>query len=178
MKIYTKTGDRGETSLYGGKRVVKSHLRVSVYGSVDELNSVLGVVLAKLDDKRVETFINEVQKDLFSIGSNLAGSPNKLERLQQRVEEMEKIIDSLSGELPPLSHFILPEGTEAASLIFFARAVVRRAERELVALSCQEKIDKNIIVYLNRLSDLLFVVARYLNFKAGFKETIWKEIKS
>jgi len=178
MKIYTKIGDDGTTSLYGGKRILKSHLRVNAYGSIDELNSILGVVLAAIHDGRVEKFINQVQKDLFLIGSSLAKGPVNLERLNQRVEEIEKVIDSLSAELPPLSNFILPEGTEAAALIFFARAIGRRAERELVALSLEEEINKNIIIYLNRLSDLLFVIARYLNFKAGVTETIWKESKS
>jgi cob(I)alamin adenosyltransferase len=136
------------------------------------------MVLSKLHDKRMEAFINNVQKDLFTIGANLSGAPVQLDNLGKRVGEMEKVIDSLDKELPPLTHFILPEGTEAATLIFFARAVARRAERELVALSVAEKIDKNIIIYLNRLSDLLFVIGRYINYKAGLTETVWKENKS
>ncbi len=175
MKIYTKTGDSGETFLYGGKKVFKNHLRINACGSVDELNSVLGMVLVKLHDERMEKFINNVQKDLFSIGANLSGALVKLESLDKRVSEMEEVIDNLDKDLPPLNNFILPEGTEISTLLFFARAVGRRAERELVALSLAEKIDKNIIVYLNRLSDLLFVIGRYLNYKAGITETVWKK---
>lgn len=174
MKIYTKTGDSGNTSLYGGKRVPKSHLRVNAYGSIDELNSILGIVLAKLNNKKIEVFVNEVQRDLLSIGSNLSGAPVSLGKISQRVEEMENVIDSLDKELPKLSNFILPEGTETACFLFFARAVARRAERELVALTNEESVDGNIIAYLNRLSDLLYVVARYLNYKAGVTETVWK----
>lgn len=174
MKIYTKTGDSGHTSLYGGKRVPKSHLRVNAYGSIDELNSILGIVLAKLNNKKIEVFVNEVQRDLLSIGSNLSGAPVNLGKISQRVEEMENVIDSLDKELPKLSNFILPEGTEAACFLFFARAIARRAERELVALTKEETVDGNIIAYLNRLSDLLYIVARYLNYKAGVTETVWK----
>jgi cob(I)alamin adenosyltransferase len=178
MKIYTKTGDDGFTSFYSGKRVIKSHLRVSVYGLIDELNSVLGMILVKLHDERTEKFINSVQKDLFTIGANLSGAPVRIDSLAKRVSEMEKVIDSLDKELPPLKNFILPEGTEASTFLFFGRAVTRRAERELVALSLEEKVDKDIIVYLNRLSDLLFVIGRYLNYKAGVTETVWKKNES
>lgn len=177
MKIYTKTGDKGETSLFGGKRVMKSHLRVNAYGSIDELNSVLGMVLSKLNDERVEVVISSVQKDLFEIGSYLALGPVNMAKLRKRAEEMEKIIDGLSEKLPEIHNFILPDGVEIATLIFFARAVARRAERELVTLSIDDKIDESIIVYLNRLSDCLFIIARYLNYKAGKVETVWKDTK-
>jgi cob(I)alamin adenosyltransferase len=174
MRIYTKTGDYGETSLFGGKRVPKNHLRIRAYGAIDELNSLLGVVLSKLSDERVEESINQIQKDLLVIGSHLAGSRISIENLQGRVTEMEKVIDKLERELPSLSNFILPEGTERATLIFYARSVGRRAERELVTLSKEEAVDEKIHTYLNRLSDFLFVLARYLNYKSGIKETIWK----
>ncbi|MBM3283755.1 cob(I)yrinic acid a,c-diamide adenosyltransferase [Candidatus Gottesmanbacteria bacterium] len=175
MKIYTRAGDRGETSLFTGERVLKNDIRIHTYGLIDELNSLLGVVLSKLKDKRVERFINQIQKDLFLIGSYLAGSNFRLDVLTQRVKEMEEIIDTLSSRLPKLSHFILPEGTESATLLYFTRAVARRVERELVALSTKESINKNLLIYTNRLSDLFFVLARYLNFKAGVSETIWKK---
>lgn len=175
VKIYTKTGDSGKTSLYGGIRVSKHDIRVNAYGAIDELNSLLGIVSAKLADKRVEEFISQIQSDLFLIGSHLAGAGVSLDRLKSRVEEMEKLIDKLDKELPELRNFILPEGTEESTFLYFARSVGRRAERELVTLSSQEKVDKNILMYLNRLSDLLFVLGRYLNFKSGIIETIWKE---
>ncbi|MBI5452030.1 cob(I)yrinic acid a,c-diamide adenosyltransferase, partial [Candidatus Gottesmanbacteria bacterium] len=167
VKIYTRTGDKGETSLYGGKRVSKNSIRIEAYGSIDELNSLLGIVSSFLADKRAEGFINQIQKDLFLIGSCLAGAKVSIERLKTRVWEMEKVIDSLDGELPPLSNFILPEGIERATFVYFARAVARRAERKLVALSAKEPVDKRILIYLNRLSDLLFILGRYLNFKSG-----------
>lgn len=173
-KIYTRSGDKGETSLFGGKRVFKNHLRVNAYGSIDELNSLLGVVVAKIKDKRAEEFINQIQKDLFRLNSHLAGSNINLEVLTQRVKDMEKIIDTLDKEMPNLSNFILPEGTEAATLLFFGRAICRRAERELVALLREETVNERLLAYLNRLSDFLFILARFMNFKAGRTETIWK----
>ncbi|OGF99711.1 ATP:cob(I)alamin adenosyltransferase [Candidatus Gottesmanbacteria bacterium RBG_13_37_7] len=175
MTLYTKTGDSGQTSFFGGKRVFKNHLRINAYGSIDELNSVLGLVMSKLDDKRVEDFINTIQKDLFRISSHLAGAVTNLTNIPARVNDLEKIIDNLVIKLPNLSNFILPEGIESATLVFFARSVARRTERELVALSREEKIDSAILMYFNRLSDLLFIIARYLNFKAGVLETIWED---
>lgn len=175
MKIYTKTGDKGETSLYSGERVSKNHIRMETIGLVDELNSMLGIAVAKLKDKRVEEFINQIQKDLFHIGSFLAKYKTNLSYLLKRVEEMEKVIDTLSLEIPQLSKFILPEGTEVACFLFYARAVTRRTERELVTLAKTDTVDGKILVYFNRLSDLLFILARYLNFKAGIVETVWKE---
>ncbi len=174
MRIYTRTGDKGETSLFGGKRVPKNHLRIAAYGSIDELNSLLGVVVAKIQDVRFEGYINLIQKDLFLIGSHLAGAKINLNVLPKKVEEIEGIIDNLTYELPELHNFILPEGTETASFLFLARAVTRRAERELVSLLTIEEFDERILVYLNRLSDFLFVLARYINFKEGLKETVWK----
>ncbi len=173
-KIYTKKGDQGDTSLFGGKRILKNHPRVSAYGSIDELNSLLGVVLAKLNDKRVEAFINQIQKDLFLISSYLAGAKISFNNLAKRVKEMEQVIDFLSQKLPLLSNFILPEGKEAAVFLYFTRAVARRAERELVTLSRKEAVNKEVLKYFNRLSDLLFIIARYINHKAGVIETVWK----
>lgn len=174
MKIYTKKGDLGETSLFGGKRVPKNNIRIKAYGSIDELNSLLGIVLAKLQDRRAEEFINQIQKDLFIIGSHLAGSSISIDSLSTRTTDMEKVIDSLDGELPELKNFILPEGTEKSTYLYYARAVARRAERELIELSQQEEVDKKIRIYLNRLSDFLFILARYLNYKSGVTETVWK----
>lgn len=175
MKIYTKTGDKGQTSFYSGERVSKNHIRMETIGLVDELNSILGIVVAKLKDKRVEEFINRIQKDLFHIGSYLAKYKTSLNILPKRVEEMEKVIDTISAEIPQLQNFILPEGIEAAAFLFFARAVARRTERELVTLAKTDTVDDKILIYFNRLSDLLFILARYLNFKAGMVETVWKE---
>lgn len=174
MKIYTKKGDLGETSLFGGRRVPKNNIRIKAYGSIDELNSLLGIVLAKLQDPRAEAFINQIQKDLFVIGSHLAGSSIAIDTLTERTKEMEKVIDSLDEELPALKNFILPEGTEKSTFLYFARAVTRRAERELIELSLQEEVDLKVRIYLNRLSDFLFILARYLNNKSGVTEAVWK----
>lgn len=173
LKIYTRTGDMGQTSLYGGKRIFKSHQRVVSYGSVDELNSVLGMVVASISDEKIQVFLTELQKDLFSIGSTLAGSAQNLGSLKERVEEMEQFIDTLDTSLPALKNFILPGGSEHGALVHFARSVSRRVEREVVKLTQEEDVDQGILVYLNRLSDLLFEIARYLNFKENTKEVIW-----
>jgi cob(I)alamin adenosyltransferase len=174
MKIYTRTGDKGYTSLYGGKRLPKNHLRVASYGTIDELNSMLGVTLSKIQEKNIISFLIHVQQDLFLIGSQLAGAGTNLENIEKRVADMEKFIDEISNVIPPLKNFILPSGTESSSFLFLSRALTRRAEREIVALSLKEKVNKSIIVYLNRLSDLLFVLARFLNYKSGIKEKIWR----
>lgn len=174
MTIYTRTGDSGQTSLYGGIRVLKSSLRVSSYGTVDELNSLLGVALSKIKDRKISKFIGCIQKDLFSIGSFLAGAKIDIAELPIRVIEMEQMIDWADDKLPELKNFILPSGAEDATFLFYARAVARRCERILVELNQKEPIDKKILIYFNRLSDLLFELARYLNFKSGIKETIWK----
>ncbi len=174
IKIYTKTGDSGKTSIYGGVRVFKNDTRVSAYGTVDELNSFLGIVLTKIENEKICAFINDIQKDLFIIGSFLAGAKLDLLILTQRVGEMETMIDWMDEKLPELKNFILPEGVESASFLFYARAVARRCERAIVELNQKEPIDKNVLVYINRLSDLLFEMARYMNFKKGIEETIWK----
>lgn len=173
-KIYTRTGDKGKTSLYKGKRVYKDNLRVNAYGSVDELNSLLGLVLAKLKDDRVKEFVEKIQEDLLLTGSYLAGADVSLKSFKKRVSQMEKVIDKLDEELPKLKNFILPQGIEVSCLLYFTRAVARRAEREIVGLSLSAEVDKRVLVYFNRLSDLLFEWARYLNFKSGFSESVWK----
>ncbi len=174
MKIYTKSGDHGKTSLYGGRRVPKNNIRIKVYGAIDELNSLLGIVLSKSFSFSTGKYINQIQKDLFLIGSHLAGSDISIKELTRRVAEMENTIDDLDKKLPPLKNFLLPKGCEQSSYLFLARAIARRTERELVELSLTEKVDKNLHIYLNRLSDFLFVLARYINFEAGIPETIWK----
>ncbi|MBI2611369.1 cob(I)yrinic acid a,c-diamide adenosyltransferase [Candidatus Gottesmanbacteria bacterium] len=174
VKIYTRTGDRGETSLYGGKRTGKDSLRVEAYGTVDELNSVLGMVIAFCDDKVIKEFLLSVQKDLFKIGAVLAGANEDISILKRRVNSFEQFIDGLDGDLPELRNFILPGGRADSATAHFARSVVRRAERKLVQLSKEENIDSNILVYFNRLSDVLFIIGRWLNWKHGVGDIVWK----
>jgi len=174
MKIYTRTGDSGQTSLYGGRRVFKNNIRVDAYGTVDELNSLLGVNLSKIKEKKIADFLGKIQTDLFLIGSNLAGAKRDLSSLGGRVTEMENMIDWMDEKLPELKNFILPQGSESATLLFYGRAVARRCERIIVTLNQKEPVEPNLLIYFNRLSDLLFEMARFLNFKQGVKETIWK----
>jgi cob(I)alamin adenosyltransferase len=174
MKIYTKTGDSGQTSLYGGKRVSKNNIRVNAYGAIDELNSLLGVISSENKEIKTSKFVNEIQQDLFLIGSYLAGAGVDIVVLTNKVGKMEEFIDGIDKEIPKLKNFILPKGNKISALFFYARAVARRSERDVVLLSKTEKIDDSIIVYLNRLSDLLFVFARYINHKNRVKESVWK----
>lgn len=179
MKIYTKTGDKGDTSLVGGQRVPKDALRIEAYGTVDELNSVLGVVLAGDADPELHTFLTPVQNQLFDLGADLA-TPRSVQRKNiRRIEPkdahpLEKIIDAIEPRLKPLRSFILPGGSPLAAQLHFARTVCRRAERTVVRLSRNEDIGEGITIYLNRLSDLLFVLARYVNQKANIPEIKWK----
>lgn len=175
MKIYTRTGDDGTTSLYGGKRVRKDNLRISAYGTIDELNSALGVLISHLEtNEEITEFLIKIQNDLLYIGSYLAGSKISLKEVGERVGQMEKVIDKLDNQLPSLKNFILPNGSAESSFSHLVRAVSRRAERKIVSLIDEEGIDQRILQYLNRLSDLMFVIARYLNKQAGNKDTIWK----
>jgi len=176
MPIYTKTGDTGSTSLFGGKRVLKCEELVHVYGSIDELNSWIGKVASDIDAPDVKTFLSSVQSDLFTIGSHLAGWDADLKDLPHRVKEMEERIDILDDKLPKLTNFILPGGSKLASDIHLARAVCRRVERQTVALGQKEKVDAKILIYLNRLSDLCFIVARFINHEAGIVEVVWQGI--
>jgi cob(I)alamin adenosyltransferase len=184
MKIYTRTGDKGETGLIGGKRVSKSDHRIVAYGAVDELNSNIGHALALLS--KLEIFqdlcrvLVQIQNDLFVLGSDLA-DPNYPDNQHgtTRVEEkmastLEPIIDKFEEELEPISYFILPGGTPESSLLHLCRAVARRAETEAVALSKTESINPSTRVYLNRLSDFLFVAARLANKRAGTKDVAWR----
>lgn len=174
VKIYTRTGDQGETSLYGGKRVAKHNLQVASYGTVDELNSCLGIVIAHLnEDDFLKQFLIKLQFDLLTIGSHLAGSRKSLDTLDKRISEIEKMIDKMDEKLPSLKNFILPGGSKESSFTHLARSICRRTEREIIKLSKKVTIDRRIIMYLNRLSDFLFVLARYCNYKSQVKDIIW-----
>jgi cob(I)alamin adenosyltransferase len=180
MKIYTKTGDKGETSLFGGKRVPKDDLRIETCGTVDELNSVIGITRSMKVSKAVDTVLQRVQNDLFILGADLA-TPISSSRRSARVPRIdgrhiaatEAIIDQIQPRLPPLKRFILPGGSQVSSYLHSARAVCRRAERRAVTLGRAQTINPSIVPYLNRLSDLLFVLARSANQKARVKEVVW-----
>ncbi|WP_340105039.1 cob(I)yrinic acid a,c-diamide adenosyltransferase [Rhodohalobacter sp. 8-1] len=177
MKIYTKKGDAGETSLFGGTKTKKSNIRIRAYGTVDELNSTIGMVLSYSLSDHGKDILTQVQNDLFVVGATLATPDPEKARIDQvgdtEIEGLEKWIDTLEEDLPPLKSFILPGGGGAGSTLHFARTVCRRAERETVQLSESEEIPADAIIYLNRLSDLLFVLARYENLQGGEKETPW-----
>ena len=178
MKIYTRTGDQGRTALFSGERVTKDQLRVAAYGTVDELNSLLGLADALCADSRVGTILQELQHQLFRAGADLATSfkgrvqPRRIEASDWKSQE--ELIDELSESLPPLRAFILPTGTAGAATLQVARTVCRRAERELVRLKHEEEINDDLLVFFNRLSDLLFVLARYENFTQGGNEVLWR----
>lgn len=179
MKIYTKTGDKGDTSLFGGQRIPKDALRIEAYGTVDELNSVLGIVRADNKEKEIDAVLDRVQSELFELGADLAtpwsANVKNIKRIEQKhSEHLEKSIDHLDGHLKQLRTFILPGGSPVAARLHFARTVCRRAERTVVRLSRNEDIGEGITIYLNRLSDLLFVMARYANHVANVPETKWK----
>ncbi len=178
-KVYTRTGDDGTTGLIGGQRVSKDTLRVAAYGTVDETSSHLGVALAAGLVERLVAPSKRIQNDLFHLGSDLAIREEDKERFQvPQIEErhvvfLEHLVDELSGELEPLENFILPGGCPSAAHLHVARAVCRRAERDAVALSRQEGTGAWTVRYLNRLSDALFVMARYENFKRGAPDVLW-----
>jgi cob(I)alamin adenosyltransferase len=170
MTIYTRKGDKGKTGLYClGDLVSKSSLKVEVLGVIDEINSFLGMATAFLEDKN--SFLKEVQKNLFTIGSILAGA--KLNFTKNKTKKLEREIDKIEKTLPKLRHFLLPNGSKEGSLLFIARAKVREGERLVVKLNGEEKINPAILSYLNRLSSYLFVLARKVNLDAGIKEEIW-----
>jgi cob(I)alamin adenosyltransferase len=185
MKIYTRTGDRGETGLFGGQRVPKDHVRVDAYGDVDELNSLLGVAVAHLEPAGfgdVAAGLRAVQSDLFTVGANLAtpapedGGRESAwipEMPEGRIEELERWIDEAEEALEPLKAFVLPGGAPAAAYLHLARTVCRRAERKVVGLARESHVDPQWITYLNRLSDLLFTLARYVNYRAAVADVPW-----
>ncbi|MDE2636748.1 MAG: cob(I)yrinic acid a,c-diamide adenosyltransferase [Chloroflexota bacterium] len=179
MKIYTKTGDSGETSLFGGGRVSKHHLRVEAYGTIDEVNSHLGLARAAGPSQQGDLWLEKVQNQLFHLGSDLAtpldAKTDRVARITERdIAWLENTIDRMSAELAPLQNFILPGGAQAAAHLQVARAVCRRAERLITALGNSEEISEHAMPYVNRLSDWLFTLARYENTKAGESESKWR----
>lgn len=182
-KLYTRSGDTGLTSLFGGGRVPKDHPRVEAYGAVDELNSALGVAVAFLSDPQLIAMLQDTQNELFNIGSELAsetaGKAAAVGRLfveaDAKIAGLERLIDEYDSRVAPLRTFILPSGSPAGALLHFCRTVCRRAERAVVRLSHEEPVNAEVNRYLNRLSDLLFALARYVNKDAGKPETPWRK---
>ena len=184
MKIYTRTGDEGTTALFGGVRVSKDHSRVKAYGTVDELNATVGQAVTVVEDPGLLERLERIQHDLFALGAILATAtadesrsrPKGLPELPVgRIEEMEGWIDDATEELPPLRAFVLPGGSPGAAALHLARTVCRRAERAVVQLATREEVDENIVVYLNRLSDLLFTWARLSNHRSGTPDVEWRK---
>jgi cob(I)alamin adenosyltransferase len=180
MKIYTKTGDAGETGLYGGARVSKTDARVEAYGTVDELNALLGLARAHANDVQVDRTLEDVQNALFDVGADLATPLDAKARKRitavdaDDVAWLEGQIDGYEEELAPLKAFILPGGNPTGAALHAARAVARRAERRVVALEAEHEVNEHARIYLNRLSDLLFVLARIVNMRAGVSESAWR----
>ena len=178
MKIYTKTGDKGFTSLIGGTRVPKFHLRIESYGTVDELNSYVGMIRDQDISAHDKDLLKEVQDRLFTIGSSLAADPEKSKMIipdlnLEDIELLEKEMDAINEQLPELRHFILPGGNNAISFCHIARCVCRRAERLAVHLATESNVDEKVTVYLNRLSDYLFVLARKIGNEQKISENQW-----
>lgn len=182
MKIYTRTGDNGETSLFAGGRVPKDHIRVEAYGTVDELNSILGLARTYAISEKIDAWLDAVQNDLFRVGADLAtpldAKADWIVRVEgDEVDILEAAIDEMDKTLKPLKTFILPGGSPAAATLHMARTVCRRAERMCVKLSHEADINEKLICYLNRLSDFLFTLARYTNHEAGQADTAIKSMR-
>ena len=177
MKIYTKTGDDGTTGLQGGSRISKSNPRIIAYGAVDEINSSLGIVLSNTLDNDISELLTKIQNDLFVAGSDLSNTDitTKNRITSKMVEYLESKIDQFEKELTPITKFILPGGHPIASQIHFARTVTRRAETMVILLSEKENVNAECKKYLNRLSDLLFVLARIINKRNGITDVFWKQ---
>ena len=184
FKIYTKTGDKGETSLYGGTRVSKAAARVESYGTLDELNAFIGLAKAEISDGKVLNQLQKIQFDLFTVGSEtatptdkliLANGKNRLDLMisEEEITELERWMDDLDASLEPLQFFILPSGGKAAASVHVCRTVCRRAERAMVHLNETEEVRPELIKYLNRLSDYLFILARFISKISGEKEDFW-----
>ncbi len=181
-KLYTRTGDRGETGLFGGRRVRKDSPRVEAYGTIDELNAALGVVATKLRQRKLVATIQSIQNELFNIGAELA-SERPVRRAKReaaafvlddaKVTALEALIDEYDAQVQPLRTFILPGGSEASALLHLARTICRRAERAVVTLAAKEPINDAVLAYLNRLCDLLFALARYVSKADGKRELLW-----
>lgn len=179
MKIYTKTGDQGLTSLIGGTRVKKSHLRIDAYGTVDELNSFLGLVRDQPVNAARQGLLQEIQDRLFTIGASLASDPDRSrmkipDLLEADIERLEKEIDAMEAHIPPLKVFVLPGGHQSVSFCHIARCVCRRAERLVIALQEESFVEELVIKYLNRLSDYLFVLSRMMASELGAEENPWR----
>ncbi len=181
-KIYTKGGDKGETGLFGGKRVPKSSVRIEAYGTIDELNSFIGLAITEVKSEDVKKLLQNIQDQLFTVGADLAAPENEVDKKhpvlrvpKEFFEDTEKEIDRYDAQLKPLQNFILPGGSKPAALLNVCRTVCRRAERRVVALSETAEIGGNIIIFLNRLNDLFFVLARYENMISGIPDIIWKK---
>jgi cob(I)alamin adenosyltransferase len=184
MKIYTRTGDEGTTALFGGVRVSKDHSRVNAYGTVDELNAVVGQAVVTVADGEIVERLERIQHDLFAVGAVLATAPPEEGRPRprgipelplDRIGEMETWMDEATATLPELRAFILPGGSPGAAALHLARTVCRRAERAVVQLATREEIDEAIVIYLNRLSDLLFTFARLENHRSGTPDVEWRK---
>jgi cob(I)alamin adenosyltransferase len=177
FRIYTKTGDMGDTALFGGRRVAKSHLRVDAYGTVDELNSFVGWLRDSVENEHIRGVLVQVQHRLFSVGATLASDPEKHplppDLVQDDIILLEREIDAMDTILPPLKNFILPGGHTAVSVCHVCRTVCRRAERLVVALHQIDAVDTLVLQYLNRLSDYFFMLARQLGHDLGAEEVIW-----
>ena len=177
MKIYTKTGDDGKTSLFDNSRVWKSHERIVSYGAIDELNSAVGIAISMDLDHQLKEILVRIQNELFIVGSDLANpnmSDTKIRTTENMILSLENDIDAFESELSDLTNFILPGGTLMSSILHLSRTIARRAETHVIALSQKEEINKIAIVYLNRLSDLLFVLARVLNKRKNIDDIVWK----
>ena len=177
MKIYTKTGDDGKTSLFDNSRVWKSHERIIAYGAVDELNSTIGVAISMDLDHQIKEILLRIQNELFIVGSDLANpdmSNTKIKTAESMILSLENDIDTFESELSELNSFILPGGTLISSILHLSRTISRRAETSVIALSQKEEINKITVVYLNRLSDLLFVLARTINKRKNIDDVVWK----
>jgi cob(I)alamin adenosyltransferase len=178
-KIYTRTGDEGKTSLGDGTRLPKYHVRVEAYGSVDEANSAIGIAIVHIEDLAIRKVLEHIQNDLFDVGADLCRPESKqsdqveLRIVDHQVQWLEERIDEFNAALTPLTSFVLPGGSEASAHLHHARTVTRRAERRMVELADQAKVNAATLRYVNRLSDLLFVLARYLNHK-GQQDVTWK----
>lgn len=183
MKIYTRTGDAGETALFGGGRVSKDHHRVGAYGTVDELNASVGAAVAQVADGEIRGRLERIQHDLFAVGAILSTLPRNDDTPHPhlppmprgRIGDMEGWMDEAEAELPPLTQFVLPGGTAGAAALHLARTVCRRAERAVVHLATLEPVDDDVVPFLNRLSDLFFTLARLENHRAGVADVTWEK---
>lgn len=172
-KIYTRTGDKGTTGLGDGSRVGKDHQQIVAIGDTDELNSLIGVIISELDPGELVDLLSVIQHRLFDLGAELSLPPGNARMLAGDTEQLEQALDHYNESLTPLKEFILPGGNKAAALCHLARTVCRRAERSLVALNTVQPVSETALSYLNRLSDLLFVLARWINKQAGQPDILW-----